>query len=491
MKFRLLLYISCYIITSLLCSCDKNFEKINTPPGGISDVDPIYLLSTAITRTAYGYQEDGFYRHPASAARYITLVRNETMDKFAWGPRDWEPVYTRLSTIQQLHDQAVKHGQPQYVVLSRILRAFNFAYLTDLWGDAPYSDALRARSNDVIHAAYDQQENIYKDLLKELKESNEALMAPLPDIDPDYDVLYKGDKMQWRRFANSLRLRMLLRCAKKYSAAYTDIQAMVDDPDRYPLALLQENNAVLKYLGTAADNSWPGSDMANGYDEFDKRKPSKELVDALLKLKDPRLAVWVAPTVAQTGGTVDTNAYVGVPNAISQPAQYNGGNNFISHFSDAVNEAANDRFKAVLMSCWEVSFILAEVVQQGKVLVPGETAESLYYRGIKQSMLYYGVVNTMDDDEYFQQSPVKYNGGIAQLMQQKWLAQLFIGAEGWMDQRRTGFPLFVPGPLAAQRSIPLRYMYPQSEILNNYQQYAKARAIMGGDEQTTKMWLIK
>ncbi|WP_295116985.1 SusD/RagB family nutrient-binding outer membrane lipoprotein [uncultured Chitinophaga sp.] len=489
MTFRLTIYflLCCLLVTG----CDGKFDDINTPPGEVTDVDVIYLLSTSITKTAYGYQDEAFFRHPASAGRYTTLVRNETMDKFAWGPRDWTTIYNRLATIKQLHDQALQHDQPQYVVISRILRAFNFAYITDLWGDAPYSKALLARSDDIIHAPFDRQQDIYPDLLKELKESNEVLMAQLPAIDADYDVLFHGDQLLWRRFANSLRLRMLLRCAKNYASAYTEIQQIINNPSQYPLIGTQSQNACLKYLGTNAENSWPGSDIANSYDEFDKRKPSKELVDALLYLKDPRITVWVDKVADRTRGTVDNQDYVGVPNAISQPAQYNGGNSNISHFAPALNKAADNAFQAMLIGCWEVSFILAECVQAGKITVGGETAQSLYTRGIEQSMEYYGLTGTPDAHNYYKQYSIKYNGTLQQLIQQKWLSQLFVGAEGWMDHRRTGFPQFTTGPLAAHRNIPLRYMYPLTEILNNAVEYQKAKTQMGGDEQTTRMWLIK
>jgi hypothetical protein len=348
-----------------------------------------------------------------------------------------------------------------------------------------------ARSNDVIHAPFDRQQDIYPDLLKELKESNEALAAQLPAIDADYDVLFYGDPLLWRRFANSLRLRMLLRCAKSYAPAYTEIQTIINNPSQYPLISAQTHNACLQYLGTNAENSWPGSDIANSYDEFDKRKPSKELVDALLDLKDPRIAVWLDKVADQTRGTVDNREYVGVPNAISQPAQYNGGNSNISRFAPVLNRPADNTFKAMLLGCWEVSFILAECVQAGKVTVPGQTAQSLYTQAVAQSMAYYGLMGTAGAQSYYQQPRVKYNGTLQQLIQQKWLSQLFVGAEGWMDHRRTGYPEFATGPLAAQRSIPLRYMYPLTEILNNAVEYQKAKTQMGGDEQTTRMWLIK
>ncbi|UYQ91896.1 SusD/RagB family nutrient-binding outer membrane lipoprotein [Chitinophaga horti] len=487
MHLKPLIY--CLLAAMLFTCCDAGFDEINTDPNVVNDVDAVYLLSTAITKTAYSYQDEAYYRHPASAGRYVTLVRNENMDKFSWGPRDWTPVYTRLMTIKQLQTQAEKHHQPQYVVLSRILRAFNFAYITDLWGDAPYSKALLAREKDNIHPAYDKQETIYIDLLYELKACNEALRQPLPAIDAEYDVLFKGDVEKWRRFANSLRLRMLLRCAKNYPNAWAEMQLMVNDPQLYPLVNDQAYNAVLRYIGTNAENSWPGSDVANGYNEFDKRKPSKELVDMLLTYNDPRIRIWIDKVVDVASATIDKNEYVGVPNAISQPAQYNGGNNCISNFAPAMNKAADPRFNAILIGCWEVSFILSEALQSGRITMAGCTGQSMYYQGIKQSMEYYGA--GVPYTSYTAQPLVKYNGSLRQLMHQKWLSQLNVGAEGWLEHRRTGFPVFVPGPLAAQRNIPLRYMYPLTEILNNPVEYDRAKKQMGGDEQTTRMWLIK
>ncbi|MNQ86248.1 Starch-binding associating with outer membrane [compost metagenome] len=92
---------------------------------------------------------------------------------------------------------------------------------------------------------------------------------------------------------------------------------------------------------------------------------------------------------------------------------------------------------------------------------------------------------------YFDQSIVKYNGTLEQLITQKWLAMLFKGSEGWFDQRRTGYPAFVTGPLAAGRGIPKRYVFPDSESAKNRLNYQKAVSVFGPDKESTLMWYLK
>ncbi|RAJ10955.1 SusD-like starch-binding protein associating with outer membrane [Chitinophaga skermanii] len=479
-------------IIILLCllvvtSCKHDFEEINTNPYGFNDVEPKFLLSTAITKTAYELQHVSVLDHPGEAGRYITMVRNETMDKFLWGPQDWRETYARLTTIQHLIFEAEKYEQPQYLPLAKILRVINFSYLTDLWGDVPYTKAALAYKG-VYTPAYDPQETIYPALLDELNSANLTLASPLPAIDPNYDMLFHGDVLKWRKLANSLRLRLLLRCSKKYTHATIILKTMLDDPYTYPIITQNADNAQLPYLGSRAEDSWPFSDLANGYDEFDKRKPSKDLVDRLKALNDPRLPIMVAKVNRKEGAIVDTSDYVGVPNALPDPSKYNGGNDHMSHFSDAFNQPSGNFNKATFITAAEVYFILAEIVQIGKVKVPNENAASLYYKGIAASMDYYGA---QEPEDYYEQPSVKYDGTLRQLIHQKWIAQLFVGIEGWMDHRRTGYPQFVLGPLAVQPTIPLRFMYPLEESLYNYEEYNKAKIRMGGDLQDTKMWLIK
>jgi len=94
-------------------------------------------------------------------------------------------------------------------------------------------------------------------------------------------------------------------------------------------------------------------------------------------------------------------------------------------------------------------------------------------------------------DNYYEQALVKYNGTLEQLITQKWLGLFLTGAEGWFDHRRTGYPVFTLGPAAAQKTIPLRYIYPDEERATNDASYKAAIALQGIDDSNTKMWYLK
>ena len=481
-----------YILTLvlLLSACTKDFTSINTDPNTATSVSPQYLLSTALINTAYPYQDDAFMDKPAEAGRYITKVRNEADDLFGWSTVTWDGYYGALSVNQQLYDLAAQGGMKQYMAVSRIIRVFNFAYITDLYGDCPYSEALHSRDSSIIHPRYDGQEDIYRDLLKTLTAANDSLANTNLAISSDYDIMYGGSALKWRKFANALHLRLLMRISSKDATAFTAMQTMLNDPATYPLFESNDDNAAVRYLGVTASDSWVGGNLKSSVTEVNKYKPGKEIVDTLTALKDPRLQVWVAPVTDTTGYTVDSNHYVGVPNAISSPYDYNGGEAHISTLSAIFYENANDLLKASLMTYAEQCFILAEAAQKGAVTVTGETASSLYYKGINASMDANGITEAAKTN-YIAQASVVYNGTLSQLITQKWISLFLKGAEGWFDHRRTGYPAFVPGPLSAIRTIPSRYLYPATEQSYNLEQYKSAVARQGADATTTLMWYLK
>jgi hypothetical protein len=480
------------LFMTLLGACTKDFEKINTNPNAPETTNTEFLMSEVVLSTAYAYQENAVGRRPASAARYLTLVRNTGYDLFDWGPVDWDDIYGRLSVNKTFMETAQKRSENQYVAISKIIKAFNFSYLTDLYGDVPYSQALKSKESNVIYPEYDQQQVIYPDLLRDLREANDLLKGAPEEINAKADVMFKGKAIQWRKFANTLRLRMLLRISKNYAPAFTEMQEIISDKTAFPIFESSADNAEIPYLGNIAAYSWPGGTLAMIDFDYQKTKVSKELVDRLVQRNDPRLGVWVEPVKSTTGSTVDPSRYVGVPNAIDAPAAYNGGEDYASVFSSTFfrknGATSNPLLKASLVTYTEQCFILAEAMQKGKLNVSGETAESMYYKAIKESMSSYAVTAPTT---YYDQSIVKYDGTLEQLITQKWMAMLFKGAEGWFDQRRTGYPAFVTGPLAAGRGIPKRYVFPDSESAKNKLNYQKAVSAFGADKETTLMWSLK
>lgn len=472
-------------------SCTKDLETINKNPNSPENINSDYLMADVLISTAYAYEDNAFARRPAAAGRYITLVQTTTNDLFTWGAVSWNDIYQRLIVCQQLLDQAQTREESQYLAIAKIMKAFNFGYLTDLYGDVPYTKALLSKAQGITKPEYDQQKDIYPSLLQLLEEANTSLSTKVPDINGAQDVFFAGNIMKWRRFANSLRMRMLLRISRSYPNAFSDMQMMLNNPDKYPLFTSNADNAEMPYKDNIAANSWPGGPLAMIAFDFNKTKASKELVDNLLSLNDPRLTVWVSPVQTTAGATVDNNLYVGVPNAIDAPTGYNGGETHQSLLGGLFRKNKDDMLKACLMSYTELCFILSEAMLKGKITITGKTAEDYYLEGIKSSMSFYGVSAAADSKGYYNQPAVKYNGTLEQLITQKWLAMIFKGAEGWFDHRRTGFPRFKIGPLAVKNQVPLRYRYPDSEPTLNKDNYLKAVSVFGADDEYTLMWYLK
>ncbi|MBW8688311.1 SusD/RagB family nutrient-binding outer membrane lipoprotein [Chitinophaga sp. B61] len=251
------------------------------------------------------------------------------------------------------------------------------------------------------------------------------------------------------------------------------------------------DNAEVPYLGVKKDDSWPGGPLNMIDNDFLKTKASKELVDALTARNDPRLECWIAPVASKEGATVDQHTYVGIPHAVTNPADYNGGEAHQSTLSSFFRQDKPTLLKASLMVYPEVCFIIAEALQRGKVTMNGTTAERMYNNGISASMEYYGLTAEAAKRGYYEQAAVKYNGSLEQLITQKWIAMTFRGAEGWFDFRRTGYPAFTTGPMAFQPKFPVRYAWPTTEQDVNFDNYQAAVRVFGPDDINTKMWYLQ
>lgn len=486
-------------ILYMFSSCTNDFDEINKNPNQGETTHEMYYLTKVIIQTAYDYQKAAYMDKPSAAGRYITRLRNATDDSFAWSAEGWDSHYYRLSTNKTLYDQAEKNKQDQYMALAMIMEVFNFAYITELWGDLPYSEALRSKTDQIIYPKYDKQEEVYPDLIRKLRDANTILQNTTLIINEDADALYGGSKMKWRKLANSLRLRMLLRASEKISGAYSEMQEIVNNPAQYPIFTGNEDDAEIPYVNT---HKWPGGPTGGGgtleneYAEFIKRRPSKEIIDFFNARKDPRLPVLFDPVEDRESSTVDKNEFVGAPIAILGVYEYNGGSKNISTLrKELFYQDMHEQVRASLITYSEVCFILAEVLQRGKITMAGETAKSMYEKGITANLNYWGISNTEIINNYLAQENVVFDGTWKQIMGQKWAALFIKGCEGWFDYRRTNDILGLNDGLVteaiAQSFIPYRFVYPDGERQHNKQQYDIALQSFGEDNRNTKMWLIK
>lgn len=372
-----------------------------------------------------------------------------------------------------------------------IMQQWEFGYLTDTWGDVPYTQALAGDSATVVATpAYDPQKSIYADMFTNLSAAVTALNgAPTANSLGGSDPLYGGNATAWEKFGNSLRLRDAMRIVNADQAT----------ADAQLKAALSAPGGVFTSNADNAQLDWPGDNIFNNpwavnFSSRDDDRMSQTLVDTLLNLNDPRLPIYAMPAAA-------TGKYAGQPNGLtnalavaysdssSRPGAifYPGPVAYGSGFYGGTGGAQ----PSYLMTYAEVALIEAEAAERGLGGLNAGQAAGFYNAGITASMKQWGVTDPTAIANYLAQPSVVYKGGVAGLKQialQKWIALYSDGGQAWFEWRRTCVPSLTPARFGVFDYVPRRAQYPTTEQETNGSSVAAAIADMGGDDPNTMMW---
>ncbi|HTN09291.1 SusD/RagB family nutrient-binding outer membrane lipoprotein [Agriterribacter sp.] len=538
------------VLLSCFASCSKDALRsydAQQQLNAVEDVNDPFLLSSVIKQTTLFYQGMGYdnSRLPG-AVQY--MERNfqggdNYYQNFKYPTDDLYAAMNILKLVDGAIGLADKRGSLAYKGIFKIFRSLLFSFMTDFYGDIYYSEALKGREG-ILYPKYDKQEDIYTGLLAELDEANTLIKQGTEDISPTYDLMYAGDKIKWQKFANSLKLRLLMRASKKIGDVGAKMTAIVGNPAETPIFTGNDDNAAIPFVGTTKDNSWKGGKLNWDYSEFDRRRPAKTLADKLNSLNDPRLPIWLAPVekpwtsnpalngvkisttdangftdestweyinrsnpdiAAQSANLLDSNKlYIGFiagmyGDFLNGNGHYdiaNGGifGNFkVSRFSQLFRQNAHPLLRATIMNSDEVQFILAEAAVKG--LISGD-ADAYYRNGISLSMERWGIPDSKINP-YLAQAiialPGDNNGKLVKIADQKWLALFMVASEAYLDIRRTQLPNIFNNGLLTTYPFPLRFIYPGAELGQNVDAYNAGVATLSPplDNQFSKMWLLQ
>jgi hypothetical protein len=539
------------LLVGLATSCSEDilreYDKLQQKDAVESVNDP-FLLSSIIKKTTLFYQEQAYSttKLPGSV-QYIVRNYQGSDNTYSGFKSPTTEMYSAMD-ILKLVDASVQLAEDRksdtHKGIFMTIRVLLFSYMTDFYGDVYYTEALKGREG-ILYPKYDKQADIYTGLLDELKTANTLISTGTETVSSAYDLMYGGDKTKWLKFNNSLRIRLLMRASKKIPTAGSEIAAIIGNPAATPVLADNADNAAIGYIGTTADNSWKGGNLNwVTSDEFDKRRPSKTLVDLLATLNDPRLPVWCAPiekpwtdNSAMNGVTFETTdpngfKYTSVwefinlaePAIAAQAANildknkvyagwisgmapdYKNGNghyetqaggvvgNFkVSKFSQLLRQNKHNLLKATIMNSDELQFILAEAVVKGMITGNADT----YYRtGITLSMKRWGVSDANIATYLAQTSialPADNAGKLDKIATQKWLALFLVSTEAYLDLRRTRLPdIFNNGNLK-NYVFPSRFRYPGNELGQNRDAYdAGVKTLSPAvDDEFSKMWILQ
>lgn len=474
----------------LLSACTDGFEEMNIDPNQPLVVPTSSLLTGAqreLIANIFGNhsQLNGvglpamiYTQHMASLRGgfdgiYATVELDFT-SFYTNGLKDLQEIIT-LNTNDETRAQAALSGpNNNQIAVARILKAWAFHNITDVWGDVPYFEALQGNSFPL--PIYNTQESIYMDLLKELTEAAEMINSGGGKISGD--IIYEGNMDMWYKFANSLKMRVGLRLSKV--APDMARMALTEAIAAGPMDSI-EDNAYYRFLDSQPNNNpW--------FFRFELSVPNygvgSTLVDLLKSLNDPRLAEFADPALNQDLG----GGFIGQPVGLDV-ASGSAISDFAVSWPNAKNILQpNSRF--TIMSYAEVEFIITEAAARGWI-----SADPLnhYNAAISASMEQWGITDPSVLSDYLADPGVIYDttDPYKSIGNQKWISFYMQGMQAWSEWRRLGYPDLEVAQDAVISDIPRRRGYPPSEINLNKSNYEAAVARQGTDDLLTRLWWDK
>lgn len=454
-------------------SCTDDFEKMNTNPNSPVDVPAINIFTNALV-AHMGYEMGDWIQHTYLGCWSQQWTKVQYIDEDKYEIRDmtgdFEGRYTGpLMDLSIVITKATEEDNKALLAAAKVWRAYIFSFLADGWGDIPYSEALQGLQLDgTITPVYDTQESVYNALIAELEEANSLLTSDLLNFGSG-DVIFGGDPMAWKKFANSLKLRLLNRAAgtpwsftydmvgtgpqttnpgpAALSNADAKIGEMLSNPSQYPIFTSNDDNAMLGYPGLPYRNP-----IFNTLFSRTDQGIAQTMVDFLNARNDPRVHIYAQPTPKSLDA--GEPKYNGHQNGLGHAAA-----NFanISLLGTAIAYDENAPLYALCLD--EVEFIQAEYYMRKN---DDANAKAHYEAGIVASMDRWGCTDgatiaastkddgalpytyTVDQAAYLANPLVAWGGETGEkfqkIIEQKWAGMFGQGVQAWHEVRRTGFP---------------------------------------------------
>ncbi len=539
------------ILGVAVSSCsDSYMENLNTDPSKANSINPNAQLTNAELQTygdlsmveiyrnyhyAFSQQLMGCWNTTNYGGRH-TLDNNEMS-------RIWTSFYPKA--IKNLTDGIYRSKENASLsninAALRIYRVYMMSLITDIYGDAPCSEAGLGFLEEKYNPRYDTQEEMYTWFFKELKDAGDSLNLSRDKITGD--VIYKGDVSKWKKLANSLRLRYAMRISdvapeiaqQEFEDALTSAGGVFANASDDALIKYMEvsfsfgQESYSDYRGNALSQLLFGNDPANNPSYlcstfFNQMKNSGDprtfriarfYYDGLMSSTSTNNRIDLTDEVLKKGVTMnprDPGAFswepwpTGYDSDIMKQIALTNPSVATSMARETEPKLANNFLKSnnpgVIMTFAETNFLLAEAALKGWN-VSGAVAD-LYTTGVRASMNFisdnYGCDKITDEDfnTFIAKNGIgyTYEQKKAAINTQAWILHFTNPSESWANVRRSGYPrLKSPADydfgqfLTGGVEIPVRLCYPVLESSYNKQGYDEALSRMGGNNSwNTPLW---
>ena len=484
---------------SVTSACTGDFEEYNKNPNEleIGKTAPVNLLPNILYSGGSGllrqtYQMNGeLIQYTVSSNTTDAYHRYQISNGVTAGI--WDLLARWASNADHMIDLCEDQEEKcNFKAIGLTLRAFYMQMLTDIWGDVPFFEAFEGREGN-FKPKFDSQRAIYLQLIADLEEANGLYdnKFPFSSTQKVKDLLYGGDLDKWRRFSNSLLLRILLRVSARDDADLqiaTRMQRIFDDPAAWPVFDSEENAAILRFSGESPFLNPYGS-MSDTSFSGAGRRACIQLITMLDTFGDPRLSIYFRQNAGMWNGAISGEA-----------SRDESGSSEAAYLRKAVLGEYTSPYS--FMNYDEVLFIWAEAAQRG-LIAGGDALAQEYYAGAVEASIRHWSANPGNSkavsesaiEQYIKK--VEYDGSYEQLMNQKYLALFWVGFEAWSEYRRTGYPLLtISKSTMNDHILPRRFQYPINTAKTNPDNYRTAvenliRDYNGNDDMKTPVWWSK
>ncbi len=505
------------LATVVATGCKKEDFAINTNPDDVtaSTVDfkavlPASLSTTASIQANQWAFLQRWLGYWARSGSYQDATDEESYDfTNDFGAGIWTNLFGNANNYNFVQTVAHEREAGFYEAIARIMKAQNFQMLVDIYGNIPYSEAFKGGT--IRTPKYDEDLEIYKDLFRQLDTAITLLKDPVAsaaDNNPAIatnDLVFQGNATNWVKYANSLKLRLLMHTGNTNFAGASEINTFV--------AGINQVEEMAKITATGAGFLGAGlnAHINPGYNDT---KPNP-FYRQYQKTE--------TGAVASAGDYTKANAYAVGPSPFGADGYYGlNGDDRVDRFYVKPGTATIHRgirygelasvnplntgsalsnvygpgllpngasSRAWIFTGFESLFLQAEAARRG--LLTGN-ANSLLTDAIRESFVWLGL-KTTDADDYIAYNvgypDVDFNaasrgaglpaGGMYTIMSQKWFALNAVATlEVWTDHRRTnmaygvavgytkGPPISI-NPANTKTALPIRLFYPQAEYSLN------------------------
>jgi len=475
---NIIITVKMLVIVLLFASCSDSFLDVNTDPNNPTAVSPDLILPVAQKYSAFANERN----RGQNTLGNMMMYNWSQSDGFSWYTDEmtynvnstfYNQIfdYTYSLVLKQYNALSTLEGDESgyYKAIAMIMKSYHFQIMVDIYGDVPYSEALLRGGNPT--PKYDDAQMIYKDLIIQLTSAIElinttASSTAVTPLEPSADdTMFGGNMNNWKKFANTVKLRILVRLSdmsgeqayikSQFAEIATGGEGYMNSNVTIQLGYMDEDNKQNPKWAAFGQKPGGGNTLNN-----DATCGTDYIINYLSDTFDPRLDyIYEEPADGHLGVPQGLKDYdIPVVDQFDPDKVSNIGAGILKGYDQA----------AVIYSAAESYFNRSEAIFKG--LMSGD-AKTMYESGVQASFDY---LDTPDASNYYNRNSnlIGWDGSpnkLEAIITQKWIALNGITAlQSWFDYSRTGYPSNLPVSLQASTpDRPVRLFYPSSEITAN------------------------